>query len=281
MGMKTILITGCSSGIGLATAKLFAAQGWNVVATARNTGTLGSWAPFTNVLPLQLDVTDEASIREAVAATEKRFGRIDVLVNNAGYGLFGPIEGATAEQFEAQFRTNVFGAVAMIRHVLPLMRKQQSGTIVNVSSLSGRFGSAFLAPYTATKYALEGLSESLRFELAPHNIHVKVVEPGHFKSEFITQNLQWSEHTAYEPQLDNMKAWVAQSMARADDPKRVAETIFRAATEPSGRLRFSVGDRALRVIHTIVPDALWRRMLGAGMNRRPRTSRAAQAFEPR
>jgi NAD(P)-dependent dehydrogenase (short-subunit alcohol dehydrogenase family) len=183
---KTILITGCSSGIGFVTGQLFAARGWNVAATSRNIAALKSLAPLGTVLPLRLDVTDEDSIREAVAATEKRFGTIDVLVNDAGYGLFGPIEGATAEQFEAQFRTNVFGVVAMIRHVLPLMRKHRSGTIINMSSLAGRFGSPFLAPYSASKYALEGLSESLRFELMPHNIRVKLVEPGHFKSDFIT-----------------------------------------------------------------------------------------------
>jgi NAD(P)-dependent dehydrogenase (short-subunit alcohol dehydrogenase family) len=273
---KTVLITGSSSGIGRATAQLFAARGWNVSATARNPGSLETWKGVPNVLALGLDVTNEASIGVAVSATAARFGTIDVLVNNAGYGLFGPLEGIPPGQFEAQFRTNVFGAVAMIRHVLPLMRVRHSGTIVNVSSAAGRFGSAFLSPYTATKYAIEGLSESLRFELKAFGVRVKLVEPGHFKSDFLTRNLQWSEHIAYEPQVSNMKAWVARSVDGVPGPEEVAEVIYKAATDHSGRLRYLANARLLLAMHAILPDLLWRWMVGAGMNRPPKGRKPGQ-----
>jgi NAD(P)-dependent dehydrogenase (short-subunit alcohol dehydrogenase family) len=269
---RTVFITGCSSGIGRVTAQYFAAQGWNVAATSRNPASIWDWAKDERILGLPLDVNDESSIASAVAAALGRFGTIDVLVNNAGFGLFGPIEGATAEQFESQFRTNVFGTVAVIRHVLPSMRQKRSGTIINMSSIAGRFGSAFLAPYTASKYAIEGLTESLRFELEAHRIRVKLVEPGHFKSDFITRSLQWCTHPAYEPQQSNMFGWIRGSVARAKDPVIVAKTVFRAANDSSGRLRYPVGGGALRFFHAILPDAVWRRMLGAGMNRAPRSN---------
>src|SRR5580704_19110795 len=131
---RVVLITGCSAGIGRLTAELFAARGWSVAATARRPEEIS----LDNVTPLRMDVTDEASIASAVASTVDRFGAIDVLVNNAGYGLFGPLEGATAAEFEAQFRTNVLGPVSVIRHVLPLMRARRSGDIVHVSSIAGR-----------------------------------------------------------------------------------------------------------------------------------------------
>src|SRR5215467_183376 len=153
---RTVLITGSPSSIGQATAQLFAERGWNVVATARNPSALTAWAS-ANILTLPLDVTEEASIAAAVAATTARFGSIEVMVNNAGYGLFGPLEGTTAGQLEAQFRTNVFGVVALIQQVVPLMRQHQSGTIITLSSTGGRVASPFAAAYHASKYALEGL----------------------------------------------------------------------------------------------------------------------------
>src|SRR5258707_6772823 len=132
--METVLIPGCSSGIGLLSARLFAARGWNVAATARHPAALEGLAS-DRLLVVPLDVVDEASIAAAVSATVDRFGAIDVLVNNAGFGVFGPLEAVTAEQLEAQFRVNVFGTAAMIRHVLPVMRRQHRGTIVNMSPI--------------------------------------------------------------------------------------------------------------------------------------------------
>jgi len=273
---KTVLLTGSSSGIGRTTAQLFASRGWNVAATARRPASLESWAQAKNIAALQLDVTDEASIASAVAATADRFGPIDVLVNNAGYGLFGPLEGAAAAQWEAQFQTNVFGVAAVIRHVLPMMRERRSGTIVSVSSVGGRTAAPFASGYHASKFAIEGLSESLRYELSLHGIRVKVVEPAHFKTGFISRSLQCVRHSAYEAQLDNYMAWVHHEDEKAPGPEPVAEAIWRAANDSSARLRYPVKGSLILVLTAILPDALWRSLLGDGMTRRPK-ARAAGA----
>ncbi len=278
---KTVLITGSSSGIGLATAQYFAQQGWNVSATARNPHSEGIWSEAGNTIHPKLDVTDESTIASAVAATMERFGSIDVVVNNAGFGLFGPLEGATTQQFESIFRTNVFGTAAVIRHVLPHMRQARKGTIVNVSSIAGRVATPFLAPYNASKYAIEGLSESLRFELEPHNIRVKIVEPGHFKSDFLTRSLRCTEHAAYEPQWSNMKAWITQSTAQAKETSIVAQTIFDAATDESDRLRFAVGGSTILGLRAILPDSLWKRTLGGAMKRKPKSKPPSKPEVPR
>ena len=273
---QTVLITGASSGIGRATAEVFARKGWNVSASARNPVDESIWGRPGNTISPRLDVTDEASIASAIAATLERFGAIDVVVNNAGYGLFGPVEGTTAEQWEAVFRTNVFGTANVIRQVLPHMRRRRSGVIINVSSVAGRVAIPYLAPYNATKFALEGLSESLRFELEAHNICVKLIEPGTFKSNFVSRGLEWSKHAAYQPQLSNLMSHVSKSMERAKDPSIVAEAIFDAANDTSHRLRYPVGG-GLLAIRALLPDAVWRWMMGLGMNRPPRSPQGAPA----
>ena len=176
--MKTVLITGCSSGIGEATAKYFAAQGWSVAATMRNPAATESFKDVPNVKVVALDVTDKASVEKAVAETLSAFGQIDALVNNAGYGLFGPFELASDEAIARQFKTNVFGLFDVTRAVLPTMRAQHSGVIVNVSSIGGLTTFPMNSLYHATKFALVGFSESLSFELAPFGIQVKIVAPG-------------------------------------------------------------------------------------------------------
>jgi NAD(P)-dependent dehydrogenase (short-subunit alcohol dehydrogenase family) len=269
---KTVLITGSSSGIGRVTAELFAARGWEVAATARNPATLEKRPHAENITALPLDVTDEASIAAAVAAVTDRLGPIDVLVNNAGYGLFGPLEGATPEQVESQFRTNVLGVTSMIRHVLPIMRERRSGTIVNVSSIGGRIAAPFASLYHASKFALEGLSESLRYELSLHGIRVKLVEPAHFKTGFIGRALQRSDHAAYREHFENYMLWVHKEDEHAPGPEPVAEVIYRAATDNSARLRYSVKGGLVLALSRILPDAVWRSLLGAGMTRRPRSS---------
>lgn len=156
---KVVLITGSSSGIGQAAAEVFAARGWKVAATARDVGSVHA---RENVRAFSLDVTEVESVRATVAAVVRDFGTIDVLVNNAGYGLFGRLEGTSIEQLEAVFRTNVLGLIRVTQQVLPLMRERKSGTIVNVSSIAGRTATPFMTGYNATKFAVEGLSESLR-----------------------------------------------------------------------------------------------------------------------
>lgn len=269
---KTVLITGASSGIGRVTAELMARRGWQVAATSRDPAALRAWATAPNLAAFQLDVTDEASIAAAVRAVVDRFGGIEVLVNNAGFGLFGPLEGATAEQVELQFRTNVFGAVALIRHVMPFMRARGAGTIINVSSIGGRVASPFASLYSATKFAIEGLSESFRYEASLHGIRVKLVEPAHFKTGFIGRSLLLAEHGEYGAQLRNYMEWVHLEDRKAPGPEPVAEAILRAAEDPSARLRYPVKGALILALANLLPDAIWRSLLGAGMTRRPKHS---------
>ena len=269
---NTVLITGSSSGIGRATAEYFALRGWNVAATARDPGALGRLAGVSNIAALHLDVKSEESVEQAIAAARKRFGAIDVVVNNAGYGLFGPLEGAAEGELEALFETNVFGSARVIRHVLPVMRAQHSGTIINMSSIGGLLAAPFGAGYYASKFAIEGLSESLRFELSLHGIRVKLVEPAHFKTGFIGRSLARLSHNAYKKEFDNYMLWVNREDERAPGPEAVAKAVYRAATDPSDRLRYPVRGRFILALNSIVPDAMWRSLMTGGMTRRPRAS---------
>lgn len=184
--MKTWFITGASRGFGLRIARLALAQGDNVVATARRqsavTEALGD---HPKLLALSLDVTDEAQARAAAAAAVERFGAIDVLLNNAGFGLLGAVEEASAADVERVYRTNVFGLLAVTRAVLPYMRTRRSGRILNISSIGGYRGAAGFGVYSSTKFAVEGLSEALHAELKPLGIDVTVVEPGYFRTDFL------------------------------------------------------------------------------------------------
>ena len=271
----TVLITGASSGIGRATAELMAGRGWSVAATARDPAALSTWAAGqANVFTCALDVADEASVARGVAAVVERFGGIDVLVNNAGYGVFGPLEGATPQQIEAQFRTNVLGAIDMIRHVLPVMRSRGGGTIVNVSSVGGRSAAPFASLYHASKFAIEGLSESLRYEASLHGVRVRLVEPAHFKTGFIGRSLVTTAHPAYDSAFRNYMEWVHEEDRKAPPPDAVAEAIARAAEDKSARLRYPVKAALVLALTRLLPDAMWRSLIGEGMKRRPKGSPA-------
>jgi NAD(P)-dependent dehydrogenase (short-subunit alcohol dehydrogenase family) len=267
---KTVLITGASSGIGRMTAELMAQRGWRVAATARDPEPLAAWASGPDIAAFPLDVTSEESVEAAVAAVVQRFGGIDVLVNNAGYGTFGALEGATAEQVERQLRTNVFGAIALIRHVLPIMRAARAGTIVNVSSVGGRTAAPFASLYHASKFAIEGLSESLRYEASLHGIRVKLVEPAHFKTGFMSRSLVLTRHVAYDEHLDNYMGWVRKEDEKAPSPEPVAEAILAAAEDTSSRLRYPVHGAMILAMTRSLPDAFWRPLLAGGMTRRPK-----------
>ncbi|RWK44145.1 oxidoreductase [Mesorhizobium sp.] len=184
--MKTWFITGASRGFGLRIARLALERGDNVVATARRaeavTDALGANA---NLLALPLDVADETQARAAATAAVARFGQIDVLLNNAGFGLLGAVEEASANEVDRVYRTNVFGLLNVTRAILPHMRSRRSGRILNISSIGGYRGAAGFGVYSSTKFAVEGLSEALHAELAPLGIHVTVVEPGYFRTDFL------------------------------------------------------------------------------------------------
>ena len=184
--MKTWFITGASRGFGLRVARLALQNGDNVVATARRVSAVTeALGEHPKLLAAALDVTEESQARAAVEAAVSRFGRIDVLLNNAGFGLLGAVEEATAEEVERLYRTNVFGLLAVTRAVLPHMRAARSGRILNISSIGGYRGSAGFGVYSSTKFAVEGLSEALHSELAPLGIHVTVIEPGYFRTDFL------------------------------------------------------------------------------------------------
>src|SRR5580704_1229297 len=178
MNNKTVLITGSSTGFGHASAKLFADKGWNVVATMRDVSVGGDLAGRDNVFVTRLDVTDPASIDKAIKTSIERFGKLDVVINDAGYGQYGIFETIPEKSIERNFDVNVFGVMNVIRAIVPIFRKQKEGLILNVSSAGGLVGLPSVSIYISTKFALEGFTESLAYELTSQNIVVKIVEPG-------------------------------------------------------------------------------------------------------
>jgi NAD(P)-dependent dehydrogenase (short-subunit alcohol dehydrogenase family) len=251
---KTILITGASSGIGLATAKRFAREGWNVIATMRSPGDGGELAKLGDqVLVTRLDVQDLASIDAAVAAGIAKFGAIDVLVNNAGFGLMGVFESLSREQIRQQFDVNVIGVMDVTRAVLPQMRRQyklgqKSGVIVNVSSRAGIVAQPMISLYNASKFALEGFSESLSFELSAVGTAVKIVQPsgGITSTKFGDRTAKEATPLAppsdYDAFVDATRKTFAKMMSAAKtDTPDVAEVIFTAATDGTDKLRYFIG----------------------------------------
>ncbi|MEM9626218.1 MAG: SDR family oxidoreductase [Pseudomonadota bacterium] len=247
--MPTILITGTSSGIGRATVKHFSSKDWNVVATMRNTSDAGDLTEGALVLPL--DVTVRDSIGKAVREAVDAFGSLDVVVNNAGYAVIGALEAVSADQIEQQFAVNVFGTMAMTQAVLPQFRTQKGGTIVNISSIVGRFTYPLGAIYDASKFAIEGFSEAMRFELEAIGAKIKIVEPGLISSDFGTRSMQFSHDpslTAYQPLVDAMGAMAAKFTDMAEPADVVAEAVWQAATDGTDTLRYPAGQAALTAL---------------------------------
>lgn len=241
---QTVLITGASSGFGKAAALHFAANGWRVVATMRCPSAGADLFAHRNILVTRLDVQDRASIDAAIAEGIKRFGTIDALVNNAGFGLFGLFESASRAKIQEQFDVNVFGVMDVTRAILPHFRARQRGTIVNVSSGAGIFGLPMISLYTASKFALEGFSESLSYELASQGITVKIVEPGGvLDTQFGTRSAnefgQVTVPSGYEDFVTAMGNVFtdlrAERLATSED---VAKAIFDATTDGTDRLRY-------------------------------------------
>ena len=240
---KTVLITGASTGIGKATAEYFAERGWNVAATMRTPAK----ANFTGkgverIRVFALDVTDDATIAQAVTDIVAAFGRIDVLVNNAGYGLVGLFEAMTADQVRRQFDTNVLGLMSVTRAVLPQMRAQQDGRIINVASVAGRMSMPLYSLYCSTKWAVEGYSEALSYELRQHGIQVRIIEPGPIRTDFMTRSLDVADTnmTAAYGEFE-ARVWEAYKYEFADapGPELVAKSIHDAATSRlNWRLRY-------------------------------------------
>jgi NAD(P)-dependent dehydrogenase (short-subunit alcohol dehydrogenase family) len=246
---KTVLITGTSSGIGRAAALLFAANGWNVLATMRNPDAEIELNALEGVKVLRLDVQDESSIYHAIADGIDACGRIDALVNNAGYSSFGIFEATGADKVQEQFDVNVFGVMNVTRALLPHFRRHREGIIINLSSRGGLVGLPMISLYCATKHALEGFTESLAFELAAQNIVVKLVEPSGGVTHTAFSARMAAEHALLADQPDyeafaarTAAAFAGMRAARKVSAEEVAAVIYEAATDGKSRLRYFTGE---------------------------------------
>ncbi|WP_248927082.1 SDR family oxidoreductase [Paenibacillus hamazuiensis] len=246
--MKTILITGASSGIGRAAAVYFSQQGWNVVATMRSPEKEKELNQMDRVLVTKLDVLEKETIAEAIAKGIERFGKIDVLLNNAGYAAVGALEAANDLQIKKQFDVNVFGVIHTTKAILPHFRASQGGTIINISSTAGRVAFPLLSLYHASKFAVEGLSESLFYELATHHIKIKVVEPGNVATDFTGRSLDILTDDSLEAYGAYTELVVNKQMEsfrkHSSPPELIAKTIFEAANDPTDRFRYLAGEDA-------------------------------------
>lgn len=245
--MRIVLITGCSSGFGEAMAHRFASGGWNVIATMRNPDSAPDFPEGVHVT--RLDVQDRASIDAAVKAGIDRFGGIDAVINNAGFGLHGPFEATPREKMLEQFDVNVFGVMDVTRAILPHFRSRRSGTLINVTSGGGVFGLPFISLYSASKFAVEGFSESLYHELAPFGVAVKVIEPGGVTStEFGARAASDARTLAhiddYAPVIARAREVFARIAAdrSAGTAEEVADVTFGAATDGKRQLRYVATD---------------------------------------
>lgn len=257
---KVILVTGASSGIGKETVKLFQTKNWKVAATMRVPEEAEDLKNIIDVECIRLDVTDVDSIKSAIKQTIDKFGRIDAIVNNAGYGLVGAFEAATPEQIEKQFETNVFGLMNVCREILPYFREQKRGTIVNVSSVGGRITFPLYSLYHATKWGVEGFSEALQYEVRPFNIKIKIIEPGPIKTDFYDRSQDLTKKdglTAYDSFIGKALPNMQKAGENAPDGSLVAEVIYNAVTDGSWKMRYSANSRMILMLRKILPDALF------------------------
>jgi NAD(P)-dependent dehydrogenase (short-subunit alcohol dehydrogenase family) len=247
--IRTVLVTGCSSGIGLATCHVLSRNNFMTYGTVRNLSKAKKIQDIINgenlsLKILRLDVNDNQSIKIAVKKILTDTGRIDVLINNAGYGMFGPVEEITTQEVKKQFETNFFGTIRLIKAIVPIMRKQGNGTIVNISSMVGRFGVPLNSAYVSSKFAVEGLSESISFELEEFGIRVIVIEPGVVKSDFFQNvkvkgmNLESPYQKLMERRVNFLDKAMKNSLTSSYD---VADTILDALNSKDPKFRYVIG----------------------------------------
>lgn len=244
-------ITGCSTGFGRELAKLIIARGWPVVVTARNKAQVEGLATSDKVLALELDVTDSKEIDAGVKAAEETFGRIDVLVNNAGYGYLTTVEEGEEKEIRAMFDANVFGLFALTRAVLPGMRKRRKGHIINITSVGGHIGNPGSGYYAATKHAVEGWSKSLATETAPLGIKVTAVAPGPFRTDWAGRSMTQTENRIAdyaETVGARLAAVSANSGKQAGDPVRAGEAMIKLTESENPPLHIVLGAQGLGVV---------------------------------
>jgi NAD(P)-dependent dehydrogenase (short-subunit alcohol dehydrogenase family) len=240
---RVVLITGASSGIGACCATFLSQRGYCVYGASRSART----AP--GITPIELDVTDSTSVSQSIETVLAREGRLDVLVNNAGFGIAGAIEDTSVEEAVAQFEVNFFGVVRMCRAALPVLRQQRSGYIINIGSIGGLIAIPYQGFYSASKFALEGLSESLRLEVGPFGVHVVIIEPGDHRTSF-TENRR-STHasvqgSAYLERFEKAIARMAADEQGGPAPDGVARLVHKVINHPNPRLRYTTGPAAQR-----------------------------------
>ena len=272
MQKKVAIITGSSSGIGYETSLLLARNGFHTCATMRNTEKSESLRKIAEKekLPIrfvQLDVDDDDSVDRAIREIEKELGKIDVLINNAGYGLVGGFEDLALDEIRQQFETNLFGVIRVIQRVLPGMRTRRNGIIVNISSGAGIVGFPCMSGYVSTKFALEGLSESIAHELLPFGIKVIIIEPGVIKTDFVrnsvTSKRALNESSAYFDILGKIRENLILMQEHATSPADVAKIIFDAINHREPNLRYVVGNDIAMVAEAKrnLPEAEFRKMM--------------------
>ncbi|QDN91184.1 oxidoreductase [Streptomyces sp. S1A1-8] len=253
MNRPVALVTGASSGIGKETALALVAAGFNVVGTSRDTSRV---TPLDGVTFLGLDVASDASVATAVQEVSERFGRIDVLVNNAGVGSLGAAEETSVEQAQGVFDTNVFGVMRMVNEVLPHMRAQRRGRIINISSVLGFLPQPYMAVYAASKHAIEGYSESLDHEVRDHGIRALIVEPAYTRTGFEANSAKPDTPLhAYAKQRLTVDRVMAEAIRDGDAPAVVAKAIVAAATDAKPKLRYTAGPLAgrARILRRVAP----------------------------
>ena len=239
--MKTIFITGASTGLGKASAKLFASKGWNVIATMRKPENEEELKLIENVVLMPLDVTNLTQIKETVRKAIS-LGDIDVVFNNAGYGLIGPLESTTDEQLVRQLDTNILGVIRVTQAFIPYFRKKQSGLFISTTSIGGLITFPFSSVYHATKWALEGWSESMSFELNKIGVGIKTVSPGGIKTDFVGRSLDRSSNPAYEKWVNKLFAGIDEE--HFSQAEQIAAVVYEAATDGRDQLRYVAGEDA-------------------------------------
>lgn len=267
MPQRIWLITGASRGFGAEIAKAVLAAGDKLIATARNQADLQQFDTNKDVLTLSMDVTDEAQVKAAIATSLEKFGQIDVLINNAGFGLLGSVEECSGQEVESVYRTNVFGLLNVTRAVLPSMRQHRSGHIINLSSIGGYRSYPGWGVYGSTKFAVEGITEALHYELAPLGIHATVVEPGFFRTNFLDASslrqtkVQIPDYAETVGKTRDMA--VERNYQQPGDPIKLAQAILEIANTDEPPLRLPLGSDTLQAIaqkHAYVEQetAKWR-----------------------
>ena len=263
---RVVCVTGASSGIGKCCAEYLSQQGFRVYGTSRKIDLAHSeQGPSEGNFfqMVRMDVADDSSVNQAVDHILDRESRLDVVVNNAGFGMIGSLEDTTIEEAKAQLETNFFGSLRVCRAVLPIMRQQLSGYIINISSIGGLIGLPFQSAYSASKFALEGAMEALRLEMKPYGIRVVLIEPGDFKTDITRNRLKTArsdQDSAYYETFENVLQTVQSGERNGPTPEPVARLIYKVINLNSPRIRYSVGNISQRIavpLKKILPSRLF------------------------